>query len=430
MPPKKKSAKKDPKPPKAPVGRPRKNLGTRVSDLPLVSIVKPTTRRINVDSLAMNRARMAYKRDYGKVLDERTARALIDAMSTTKRGPIGTSVVGTIKGKDVKFDLPGGISVKESSGFVDYYKQAKKALDENPKQKVKVKFKDDGSYTFTTPGIPATTSSRLDSSSVPDGTKKSISIQADIKSVGQILYAKLSGLTRWAQSGRLDDQALALANDKMDEYREKIARLIGSLDIPDLSPNNETTNLILERQRQADLVTNPNGTEAQRRRAQERVDDLDRQIAESLFASTPESSASSSRASSRRGSESSLLSVPASEEDIMAAVLGESSKSGSRKSSASSQSSSQSRPSAPAPAAAVEALAEALADPAVAAVVEQAQENAPVSTKTAKDIYLSKANMQKIAKEKKRLEELAEQKAIRDRGQARLKEERAKDAEL
>lgn len=99
--PKKKSAKKaGPKAPKAapkaPVGRPRKKLGTRVSDLPLVSTLRPRASRSNQDSMALQRARLQFKRDYPqeKGIDEFQTRALLDAMADTSRGPIGTRVLG------------------------------------------------------------------------------------------------------------------------------------------------------------------------------------------------------------------------------------------------------------------------------------------------------------------------------------------------
>lgn len=95
--PKKKSSKKAQKAaPKAPVGRPRKKLGTRVSDLPLVSTLRPRASRSNQDSMALQRARLQFKRDYPQErgIDEFQSRALLDAMADTSRGPIGTRVLG------------------------------------------------------------------------------------------------------------------------------------------------------------------------------------------------------------------------------------------------------------------------------------------------------------------------------------------------
>lgn len=97
MPPKKKAAKKEPKAPKAPVGRPRKKLGTRVSDLPIVSTLRPRAARSNQDSMALQRARLQFKRDYPqetKGIDEYKSRALLDAMADPKRGAIGSRVLG------------------------------------------------------------------------------------------------------------------------------------------------------------------------------------------------------------------------------------------------------------------------------------------------------------------------------------------------
>jgi hypothetical protein len=104
---------------KRPVGRPRKNLGTRVSDVP-VTTLKPMPRRINVDSVALARARMAYKRDYpDKPLTENQTRAFLDAMQSGKSyGPIGPTILGTKKQTTVG---------TTTSGFMDYYKDA---LDE------------------------------------------------------------------------------------------------------------------------------------------------------------------------------------------------------------------------------------------------------------------------------------------------------------
>jgi len=93
MPPKKKSVKKEPK---APVGRPRKKLGTRVSDLPVVSTIRPRASRSNQDSMALQRARLQYKRDYPKEtgIDEYKSRALLDVMADASRGAIGNRVLG------------------------------------------------------------------------------------------------------------------------------------------------------------------------------------------------------------------------------------------------------------------------------------------------------------------------------------------------
>ena len=99
--PKKKAVKKAAAP-KAPVGRPRKKLGTRVSDLPVVSTLRPRAARSNQDSLALQRARLQYKRDYPrdtKGVDEYKSRALLDAMADASRGAIGNRVLGKAKYK-------------------------------------------------------------------------------------------------------------------------------------------------------------------------------------------------------------------------------------------------------------------------------------------------------------------------------------------
>ena len=384
MPPKKKSAKK--KDIKVPVGRPRKNLGTRVSDLPLVSIVKPTTRRINVDSLAINRARLAYKRDSGKVLDERTARALIDAMSTTKRGPIGTAVVGTFKGKDVELGkqiAPGKTDMKESSGFFNYYKQAKAALEKNPKQKVKVKVNADGSYTYTTPGIPAVVTGTLAATSVPKSSSKDIASQTQMRSVSEKLMAKSAALQTAIDSGNLDDGATALALAKMEEYKKSLYSLAQG-EAADASPMDEAAELSLERTRQREIVTSPSSNAVQVRSAQAQVKRIDRQI------------------TALQRSTGTQASIPAREADIIAAVLGEPEEEPRRPLVRPTRTIRRddpgpSRQSAPATAAAAADLSAALADPVVSAIVEQVQENAPTRRVPSER---AKANMQKIAKDR------------------------------
>lgn len=95
-----KSKKKGTKAPKAPVGRPRKKLGTRVTDVPLVSTLRPRAARSNADSAALQRARLQFKRDYPvtkakeETFDEYKTRALLDAMADPSRGPIGSRVLG------------------------------------------------------------------------------------------------------------------------------------------------------------------------------------------------------------------------------------------------------------------------------------------------------------------------------------------------
>jgi hypothetical protein len=85
--------------PKKPVGRPRKKLGTRVTDVPLVSALRPRASRSNADSAAIQRAKLAFRRDYpiatGKrAFDEYKTRALLDAMADPSRGAIGSRVLG------------------------------------------------------------------------------------------------------------------------------------------------------------------------------------------------------------------------------------------------------------------------------------------------------------------------------------------------
>ena len=94
MPPKKKAVKaaKAPvkkavkAPAKRPVGRPRKPLGTRVSDVDLLANVgstKPMPRRVGRDALEQQRARLRYAVDYpGRRFTEQMTRALQDSFST------------------------------------------------------------------------------------------------------------------------------------------------------------------------------------------------------------------------------------------------------------------------------------------------------------------------------------------------------------
>jgi len=107
MPPKKKAAKAPVKkaPAKRPVGRPRKPLGTRVSDVDLLANVgstKPMPRRIGRDALEQQRARLRYAVDYpGRRFTERMTRALQDSFATGA--------------------LPYGVSLRAPANFVRPY---------------------------------------------------------------------------------------------------------------------------------------------------------------------------------------------------------------------------------------------------------------------------------------------------------------------
>lgn len=113
MPPKKKGSKpvkavvkKKAAPAKRPVGRPRKELGTRVSDsnvLANVGSTKPMPRRIGRDALEQQRARLRFARDYpGQRFTEQMTRALQDSFAT-----------GT---------LPYGVSLRAAEPFARKYK--------------------------------------------------------------------------------------------------------------------------------------------------------------------------------------------------------------------------------------------------------------------------------------------------------------------
>jgi len=109
MPPKKKDAVKAPvkkAPAKRPVGRPRKPLGTRVSDVdPLANVgsTKPMPRRIGRDALEQQRARLRFARDYpGQRFTEQMTRALQDSFSTGM--------------------LPYGVSLRAPEPFARKYK--------------------------------------------------------------------------------------------------------------------------------------------------------------------------------------------------------------------------------------------------------------------------------------------------------------------
>ena len=125
MPPKKKGtkvppAKKKAAPAKRPVGRPRKELGTRVSDSngllgPLANVgsTKPMPRRIGRDALEQQRARIRYGIDYpGKRFTERMTRALQDSFAT-----------GT---------LPYGVSLRAPADFERPYKTSFAPIAGNP----------------------------------------------------------------------------------------------------------------------------------------------------------------------------------------------------------------------------------------------------------------------------------------------------------
>jgi hypothetical protein len=108
MPPKKKAAKATSKkaPAKRPVGRPRKAIGTRVSDydaLANVGLTKPMPRRIGRDALEQQRARLRFARDYpGQRFTEQMTRALQDSFSTGM--------------------LPYGVSLRAAEPFARKYK--------------------------------------------------------------------------------------------------------------------------------------------------------------------------------------------------------------------------------------------------------------------------------------------------------------------
>jgi hypothetical protein len=276
-------------------------------------------------------------------------------------------------------------------------------LDKNPKQKVKVKVKEDGSYTFTTPGIPATTSSKLDSSAVPKQSAKSAANRAEMFTALEEIQAKIAALTQGLETGSFDAEAADLARQKIDELKGKVVTIQTALKdapVPKNSPLDAAATLKLERMRQLDRALNMNLDPAEREMAKAQVKALDRRIK------------SNERAT-----------IPASEEDITAAVLGQMEEPEVPLSRIAKPTRTLSReeveagPSAPAPApaAAVEALTEALADPAVAAVVEQAS----VSTKKAKDPL---ANMRRVAEEARRATARDAANAKQEADNARLKE--------
>lgn len=102
MPPKKKGTKVPPAkkkaataPAKRPVGRPRKAIGTRVSDYDVLANVgstKPMPRRIGRDALEQQRARLRYAADYpGRRFTEEMTRALQDAFASGSL-PYGVSL--------------------------------------------------------------------------------------------------------------------------------------------------------------------------------------------------------------------------------------------------------------------------------------------------------------------------------------------------
>jgi hypothetical protein len=276
MPPKKKApkaAKKKDAGPKAPIGRPRKNLGTRVSDLPLVSTLKPTSRRVNIDSLAMNRARLAYKRDYGKTLDERQSRALLDVMATTKRGPIGADVVGTFKRASDAKTTPG---YTEHEGFINYYKQALKAAKKTPGQVVTMKRKKDGSYEFEIPGIPGLSGS-LDTTTVPAPSAASAASEAELRSAGDRLLAKNAKLTDLINSGTLSADALVDARKKLKANTANLDSVAKGI-ATGVSPMDDRDLLAQERGRERLRALDQSLPQEQRDAAAARVRQITRQL--------------------------------------------------------------------------------------------------------------------------------------------------------
>lgn len=155
--------------PKAPVGRPRKKLGTRVSDLPVVSTIKPMSRRSNIDSLALQRARLVYKRDYKKTISEDQARAFIDAMGAPKRGPIGERILGPRDDSRLRTQFINMVP-EEGQKFIQLVKRAKTGFQKDKKDKVALKVKPDGTVVLHVPGFtdaPVATSGSLAASAVP-----------------------------------------------------------------------------------------------------------------------------------------------------------------------------------------------------------------------------------------------------------------------
>ena len=277
MPPKKKApkaAKKKDAGPKAPVGRPRKNLGTRVSDLPLVTTLKPTSRRVNIDSLAMNRARLAYKRDYGKTLDERQSRALLDVMATTKRGPIGTDVVGTFKRASDATTTPG---YTEHAGFINYYKMALKAAKKNPGQVVTMKQKKDGSYKFEIPGIPEATTGTLSATSVPAQSAASAASVAELRSAADLLLAKNAKIIDLINSDTLSPNALAEARKKLKSNTANIDSVAKGI-ATSVSPMDDRDLLAQERGRERLRALDQSLPQADRDAAAARVRQITRQL--------------------------------------------------------------------------------------------------------------------------------------------------------
>ena len=156
--------------PKAPVGRPRKKLGTRVSDLPVVSTIKPMSRRSNIDSLALQRARLVYKRDYKKTISEDQARAFIDAMGAPKRGPIGERILGPRDDARLRTSFIN-IVPEDGQKFIELVKRAKTGFQKDKKDKVSLKVKSDGTVVLHVPGFtdaPVPTPGSLAASAVPE----------------------------------------------------------------------------------------------------------------------------------------------------------------------------------------------------------------------------------------------------------------------
>jgi hypothetical protein len=128
------------------------------------------SRRSNIDSLALQRARLVYKRDYKKTISEDQARAFIDAMGATKRGPIGERILGPRDDARLRTEFIN-IVPEDGQKFIELVKRAKTGFRKDKKDKVSLKVKKDGTVLLHVPGFtdePVATTGTLGASTIPE----------------------------------------------------------------------------------------------------------------------------------------------------------------------------------------------------------------------------------------------------------------------
>lgn len=119
--------------------------------------------------MALQRARLVYKRDYKKTISEDQARAFLDAMSDPKRGAIGTRILGPRDDARLRTDFISTGNAADPT-FIELVKRAKTGFQKNKKAKVSLKVDAKGNLVLSVPGFEpdaATTSGTISGSTVP-----------------------------------------------------------------------------------------------------------------------------------------------------------------------------------------------------------------------------------------------------------------------